>query len=189
VEYEDPAELFTVAMLHNIGEMVIAVCFHEEENGIRRTRVLEGGYAASVEERRIFGITHADIGALVLAKFNLSEDICDAVRFHHTTGAMRPEAANFRMKLISREAADLLDTFVLPRQPDSSSVLPSVRRALEKSVAENLQVFRKKRKGEERSPDYPAAFERLLNDASALLYKTLRQGLPLRVALKQKSRA
>ena len=102
---------------------------------------------------------------------------------------MRPEDANFRMKLISREAADLLDTFVLPRQPDSSSVLPSVRSALEKSVAENLQVFRKKRKGEEKSPNHPEAFERLLNDASALLYETLRQGLPLRVALKQENRA
>ena len=74
-------------------------------------------------------------------------------------------------------------------QQDSPSVLPSVRSVLEESVAENLQAFRKRRKGEEKSANHPTVFEHLLNNASALLYEALRQGLPLRVALKQENRA
>ena len=119
--YRDPAELFTVSMLHNIGELVIAVYFQDEHR-----RIAQGGASGSgagVEtERHVLGFHHAEIGAITLKTFGLSDDILDAVRYHHEEGRMPPENTNYPMELIVRASAGLLERTPLPRGMDFSEM-------------------------------------------------------------------
>jgi len=78
----DPDLVFTVGLLHDIGKIVInnaspeaveviAEIMHEEE------------LDASDAELAVFGADHAEIGGLVLERWNLPAELTTAVRFHH----------------------------------------------------------------------------------------------------------
>ena len=106
LDYEKREDLFTVAMLHNIGKLVIAVYFKDEHKEIIALKKSEG-IPTSNAEQRILGVAHAEIGALVLGRFNIPKDICDAVRFHHTEGRKILEESDFQLETISRESAKI----------------------------------------------------------------------------------
>jgi HD-like signal output (HDOD) protein len=115
LKYNDPAELFTVSMLHNIGELIIAVYFGEARDKID-SLIDSKGISISEAEREILGLSHADVGALVLKRFNLSQDICDAVRYHDLENRIIPEGSNYHMELISREAVRIVERLDLPQK-------------------------------------------------------------------------
>jgi HD-like signal output (HDOD) protein/CheY-like chemotaxis protein len=77
-------EAFTSTLLHDVGRVVLAIG-HGETFQILHQRVQHGEPSAEVE-LELFGVTHADVGARLLAIWGLPMAIVDVVQFHHDPG-------------------------------------------------------------------------------------------------------
>lgn len=71
---------FTAGMLHEIGRLVFVTSFHEEYQKVGK-RILEGGLSHYEAEREVFGCTHSEVGAYLLALWGLPSEIIEAVTF------------------------------------------------------------------------------------------------------------
>ncbi len=80
-------EIFTAALLHDIGKIVLGQFVQDDYAKI--ALALEQGLAFETAESIVLGTNHAEIGAQVLSKWSLPEGIVQAVRWHH-----EPEKAN-----------------------------------------------------------------------------------------------
>jgi putative nucleotidyltransferase with HDIG domain len=82
VRFPDPEEAFLAGLLHDIGKQVLNNCEAE-----KYMRVIERTYNEGISyyfaEKEIFGFTHTEIGALVIKKWKLSEELENAIRYHH----------------------------------------------------------------------------------------------------------
>lgn len=82
---ESPAaaiDAFTAGLLHDIGEVVLAVNLPDEFMAAQRL-VGEEKISASAAERRIFDTTHAEVGAYLLGLWGLPTPVVEAVAYHH----------------------------------------------------------------------------------------------------------
>lgn len=114
--FAEPAardEVFATALLHDVGHVVLAVC-RPTEFEIFTERCKKGEKLLDVE-MDLFGVTHADIGARLLAIWGLPSTIVDVVQYHHDPGSA-PEA---RRKLAS--IVHVADALVQP--PGMASTL------------------------------------------------------------------
>jgi HD-like signal output (HDOD) protein len=88
----DPAtrdEAFASTLLHDVGHVVLALGRGQEFLEFRdRAQRGEPQLALEIE---LFGVTHADVGARLLAIWGLPATIVDAVQYHHDPGSA-PEA-------------------------------------------------------------------------------------------------
>jgi putative nucleotidyltransferase with HDIG domain len=80
-------EIFTAALLHDVGKLVLGTFVADEFTEIEA--VLKQDFSLEEAEERVLGNNHADIGAQILARWFLPSDIVNAVRWHHT-----PESAD-----------------------------------------------------------------------------------------------
>lgn len=88
----DPERAYTVALLQNIGHLVIDEfldAFHEH---IEREQ--HDGCDLLEAERRVLGQNHAQIGARLARRWGFPEVLADTIEFHHT-----PERAGVDPKL------------------------------------------------------------------------------------------
>lgn len=74
-------EIFTAALLHDIGKIVMGQFVQDDY--ARIALALEQGLAFETAETIVLGTNHAEIGAQVLSKWSLPEGIVHAVRWHH----------------------------------------------------------------------------------------------------------
>lgn len=74
-------EIFTAALLHDVGKIVLGQFLQEGHEGIRAA--LDQGLGFLDAESMVLGTTHAEIGAEVLASWALPETMVQAVRWHH----------------------------------------------------------------------------------------------------------
>lgn len=74
-------EIFTAGLLHDVGKMVLGRFVAEH----RVDMEVESYRDRSFEqiEKEIFGMDHAEVGALILANWGLPEDLVFAVQYHH----------------------------------------------------------------------------------------------------------
>ena len=79
-------EIFTAALLHDVGKLVLGRFVQEDYERIEAA--LEEDVSFETAEELVLGTNHADIGAQILTQWSLPEDIVNAVRWHH-----KPEAA------------------------------------------------------------------------------------------------
>jgi HD-like signal output (HDOD) protein len=77
-------EAYTAAMVHDIGEVVLAVGYPDRMREARRPENPQT--PQHVAEREVFGATHADVGAYLLGIWGLPLTIVEAVAFHHEPG-------------------------------------------------------------------------------------------------------
>lgn len=70
------------AMLHDLGEVVLAVSMPEAYSRSRAIAAKQG-ISLHAAEQQVFECTHADIGAHVLALWGLPTALVEAVAFHH----------------------------------------------------------------------------------------------------------
>jgi HD-like signal output (HDOD) protein len=73
--------VFLSALMHDIGQLI---CYHQLP--AQSTRILEAvraGEPREQVEQALLGFTHADIGALLLERWNLPASLTAPVRFHH----------------------------------------------------------------------------------------------------------
>jgi putative nucleotidyltransferase with HDIG domain len=88
VGYRKTEELSLIALMHDIGKVVLSgfILDRFDEN---TAPVLErGGWEAVRLERRLCGTDHAEVGAMIAERWNLSPRFAEVIRYHH-----RPENA------------------------------------------------------------------------------------------------
>ena len=82
-------EIFTAALIHDIGKLVLGEFVEDDMNKIQTLSADDVPFEAA--ERLAFGIDHAEIGAMVLKNWFFPEKIVDAVRWHHEPDALSSE--------------------------------------------------------------------------------------------------
>jgi len=75
----DANALFTAGLLHDIGKVILAQSRSQETCNFYGP----SDAAALQQEALIYGLDHAEVGALLLEKWKLPLPLIDAVRFHH----------------------------------------------------------------------------------------------------------
>jgi HD-like signal output (HDOD) protein len=78
-------DAFTAGLLHDVGILVLAANMPEKYAEILAV-MRDGGLTEWEAERKIVGASHAEIGGYLLGMWGLSEDIVEAVAFHHEPG-------------------------------------------------------------------------------------------------------
>lgn len=168
VDYGKLEDLFTVAILNNIGKLVIAVYFKKEHKEIIALKKSTNIKTSEAEER-ILGVSHAEIGAIILEKFNIPREICDAVRFHDAEDHIISGQSNFKLELIVRESARLVGKFRLPEDMEYSEIIDR----LKGTVQRGREMYKAGMRAEMQSKGYEEAFIGLLEEASDLVSKAL----------------
>ena len=74
--------LFTGGLLHDIGILILDQYFTAVYKKIFDMSINKK-YDLSIVEQKILGITHAEVGAFLLKKWNVPEQITDIICFHH----------------------------------------------------------------------------------------------------------
>lgn len=73
---------FTAALLHDVGKIVLSDFFDETVNE-EVTKNMAQGKSMFEAEKISFGINHADVGARLLASWNIPNMLVESVRWHH----------------------------------------------------------------------------------------------------------
>lgn len=74
-------EAYIAGLLHDIGKMMLEPMMDADYKSMDH-----GGYAAEQilnSEKEAFGLSHSELAAILLEKWNLPDVVCDAVRYHH----------------------------------------------------------------------------------------------------------
>jgi len=97
-----PSHTFTAALLHDIGKIVLGTFLSIDSTPIMK-RAFEDNVSFEDAEREILGIDHAEVGAKLLALWELPEEIIQVVQWHH-----HPEQCEESMAVHLVHIADLL---------------------------------------------------------------------------------
>jgi HD-like signal output (HDOD) protein len=87
---EDPAkadEAFTAALVHDVGQIVIAMGMPKAYQDILRDARSTGRTLHAVELEKL-GVTHAEVGAYLLGVWGLPFSIIESVAYHHRPSAL-----------------------------------------------------------------------------------------------------
>lgn len=94
------------AMLHDIGKAVLAVqCPHEV---MRVTQAVMAGEDPCTAERKVFGVTHSEVGARLAESWGLPDGIVQSIRLHHVLDVVvehepMPHAVHVANCLVKRQ--------------------------------------------------------------------------------------
>lgn len=97
--YKNPEELFVVGLLHDIGKTVFYNYFTD-----RYQEAIDGSAREHIPlfqmEKKLLGLTHADVGYWLALHWNLPVLVRDGIRFHHTPLLAKKSASSFAPKLV-----------------------------------------------------------------------------------------
>lgn len=85
-------EAFTVALVHDVGRIILAGNFAEQYAAVT-DRVRRTGVPCSVAEQEVFGVSHCEVGAYLLGRWGLPITIVEAVAHHHRPRELSSAAA------------------------------------------------------------------------------------------------
>jgi putative nucleotidyltransferase with HDIG domain len=74
-------EVFTAALVHDIGKLVLGAFVKDEIQQIEA--MVSKGIAFEVAEYMVLGTNHAEVGAKILEKWGFAADLVNAVKWHH----------------------------------------------------------------------------------------------------------
>jgi len=80
-KYIEPEDIFTPALLHDIGKLILGHFVKEEQEAIEK--IAQKGVPYVVAENMVLGTDHAEVGAQVLTQWSFPREVIDAVRWHH----------------------------------------------------------------------------------------------------------
>ena len=81
LQIEAAEEIFTAALLHDVGKMVLGQFVKDDFNQIQTA--VSQGISFEMAETIVLGINHADVGARILTRWALPLEIVNAIQFHH----------------------------------------------------------------------------------------------------------
>lgn len=81
IKFSETNDVFTPALLHDMGKLVLGEFVKEEMQKIQS--IAAKGVPLEIAENMVLGTDHAEIGALILAKWSFPSDLVNAVRWHH----------------------------------------------------------------------------------------------------------
>jgi putative nucleotidyltransferase with HDIG domain len=81
LQVEATEEIFTAALLHDVGKLVLGDFVKDEFKQIETA--VSQGISFEMAEKIVLGTNHADVGARILTKWLLPPEIVNAVQFHH----------------------------------------------------------------------------------------------------------
>lgn len=81
VSYPSPDEAFISGLLHDIGKLVLWEVARKEYSSILKKTVKSNNVTTA--ERKVFGFTHAYVGAELIRKWKLKSFMADAILYHH----------------------------------------------------------------------------------------------------------
>jgi putative nucleotidyltransferase with HDIG domain len=96
----DGETAYTAGLLHDIGRLILAGC--PSHLRIAEQAWLAAGFPLTYAETLVHGSDHALIGADLLRRWELPDEIVDAVALHH-----RPECSDVRLNAVLCLAEDL----------------------------------------------------------------------------------
>jgi putative nucleotidyltransferase with HDIG domain len=80
-------DVFTPALVHDMGKLVLGKFVKEELQKIES--ITSNAIPLDVAEHMVLGTDHAEIGALILAKWSFPIDIVNSVRWHHNPESIK----------------------------------------------------------------------------------------------------
>jgi len=78
----DPMDCHIAGLLHDFGKVVFAQ-FMPEECATAMALSQESAMPLYLAERKIIGVDHAAVGAILAEKWQFSKSLADSIRFHH----------------------------------------------------------------------------------------------------------
>ena len=81
IKFAETNDVFTAALLHDMGKLVLGEFVKEELQKIKS--LAAKGVPLDIAENMVLGTDHAEIGALILGKWSFPGDLVNAVRWHH----------------------------------------------------------------------------------------------------------
>jgi HD-like signal output (HDOD) protein len=105
-------QAFTAALLHDVGNLVMAVCIPEKFKLVTVASKTSGRPSHEVETE-LLGVTHAEVGAYLLGLWGVPHPIVEAVAYHHNPGAALERG--FDIPTVVAVANGLVDEIVLAR--------------------------------------------------------------------------
>ena len=78
----DTNDVFTPALLHDMGKLILGQFVKKEWQNM--IRITSQGVPLDLAEHMVLGTDHAEVGAMILARWSFPDDIVNAVRWHHT---------------------------------------------------------------------------------------------------------
>ncbi|MGD8609691.1 MAG: HDOD domain-containing protein [Desulfobacterales bacterium] len=115
-------DVFTPALLHDVGKLILGSFVSEEMEAIQSIAAKDIPWV--VAENMVLGTDHAEIGARILANWNLPAGVINSVRWHHDPDS--PDASNVQMDVVYLAN-------ILCQTPDTSG--PTAGHAVELSPA------------------------------------------------------
>jgi len=92
----DAEDIFTPALLHDIGKLILGHFIKDEMDEIEN--IVSEGVPYVVAENMVLGTDHAQVGAQVLTQWSFPRDVIEAVRWHHDPDF--PEKATAPMDIV-----------------------------------------------------------------------------------------
>jgi putative nucleotidyltransferase with HDIG domain len=84
----EPDEAFTYGLLHDIGKVVFET-YAPAEGAAALRLSQEKGVSLNEAEQAVLGMDHAELGAMLAARWRLPERLSEAIAGHHTIGACK----------------------------------------------------------------------------------------------------
>jgi HD-like signal output (HDOD) protein len=168
LNYEKKEDLFTIALFNNIGKLVLSVYFPEQYTEIVTLKQREH-LSSNEAEKHILGLDHGDIGALILERFGIHHATCQAVGYHEKEIDNLPDAVDFQMIMIVREATHIVDRLALPRKEEVATIKDHLHLVLTKAKEMTGEIIRT----EMRDKGYREVFGDLVRQVSDMFYDEL----------------
>ena len=81
LQIEAAEEIFTAALLHDVGKLVLGQFVKDDFNNIKTA--VSQGISFEMAETIVLGLNHADVGAQILTDWALPVEIVNAIQYHH----------------------------------------------------------------------------------------------------------
>lgn len=108
LEISTRTSIYTLGLLHDIGKLVLyrinPECYIESFELAKSRRC--SSYDA---EQEVFGVTHLDVGRWIAEKWKMSEEVINAIGYHHHPGKISDNSFRICVSLV--QVADLVCNF------------------------------------------------------------------------------
>ena len=104
----DLSKIYTIGILHDIGEMVFFLYFSEDYKKIQS--LIEKDNLSLIDaEKSIFGQSHAEVGKLLAIKWSFPEDMIRVINYHNDPQKLKDNLDEFRLGMIIHAADSLAE--------------------------------------------------------------------------------